>query len=152
MTRVLAVLAVILLGAFFMPWFGPEAGQVAGPACGGSNAEISGFSLIRCVVTATLQAADLSDAFLRSLDSGWFLWLLAAIPIFGVLTVFSGLAGSRSAVPYAFLAGGVPLAEAVYAVAVVEDASRYFEYLDVGAWLTLGTGLLLVLLAFTPRV
>ncbi|HKY93909.1 MAG TPA: hypothetical protein VJL84_01335 [Kiloniellales bacterium] len=147
MSRVLAVLAVVLLAAFFMPWLGPEAGQIAGTSCRGSPPEISGFSVVRCLVTTAIGADG--DAVSRSFDDLWYLWLLAAIPLFGILTLFAGLRGAGSTAPYAVIAGGVPVGEAIYLLVV--DGTRLFAYFDIGAWLTLVTGVLLVILPFVPR-
>ena len=150
MSRLLAVLAVVLLAAFFMPWFGPELGQIPGTSCRGSSPDSSGFSVVRCLVTSTMSSGSgLSDAFSRSFSDVWYLWLLAAIPLFGILTVFAGLRGAASAAPYAVIAGGVPVGEAIYLLVV--DGTRLFEYFDLGVWLTLVAGVLLVILAFAPR-
>jgi len=151
MTRALALLAVVLLGGFFLPWFGAEVGQGLAALCGGATTTASGFSIVRCLIEGTLQASEagMPDAFSTSVREAWPLWLLAAIPVFGVLTLLAGLAGSGLAHAFAFLAGAVPVGQTIYAV--VEEGTEMFQYFEVGAWATLGAGVLLVLLAFAPR-
>jgi hypothetical protein len=150
MTRVLALLALVLLGAFFLPWFGADLGQVFGTSTGVAE-KVSGYKLLRSVIELTLQASDVGapDAFNQSFKEFWPLWLLAAIPVFGLLTLLAGLAGSGLAGAFAFLAGAVPVGETVYLL--TEEGTRVFQYFEVGAWITLGAAVLLVLLAFTPR-
>lgn len=150
MTRVLALLALVLLGAFFLPWFGADLGQVFGGTTGVAE-KVSGYKLLRGVIELTLQASDAGapDAFSNSFSEAWPLWLLAGIPLFGLLTLLAGLAGSGLAGAFAFLAGAVPVGETVYLLA--EEGTRIFQFFEVGAWITLGAGALLVLLAFAPR-
>ena len=150
MTRVLALLALVLLGAFFLPWFGADLGQIFGTTTGVAE-KISGYKLLRGVIELTLQASDAGapDAFSQSFNEFWPLWLLAAIPVFGLLTLLAGLAGSGLAGAFGFLAGAVPVGETIYLLA--EEGTRAFQYFEVGAWITLGVGVLLVLIAFAPR-
>lgn len=151
MTRVLALLALVLLGAFFLPWFGADLGALFGAGRTGAAQSLSGYQLLRFVIELTLQASDAgaADAFNQSFRELWPIWLLAAIPVFGVLTLLAGLAGSGLSGAFAFLAGAVPVGETIYFL--IEGGSRIFDYFQVGAWVTLGTGALLVLLAFAPR-
>ena len=91
MTRVLALLALVLLGAFFLPWFGADLGQVFDTSTGVAE-KVSGYKLLRSVIELTLQASDVGapDAFNQSFKEFWPLWLLAAIPLFGLLTLLAG--------------------------------------------------------------
>lgn len=150
MTRVMALLALVLLGAFFLPWFGADLGQVFGATTGAAE-KISGYKLVRGVIELTLQASDagVPDAFSHSLEQAWPIWLLAAIPLFGLLTLLAGLAGSGLAGAFGFLAGAVPVGETIYLM--VEEGTEPFQYFEIGAWGTLGAGVLLVLFAFLPK-
>jgi hypothetical protein len=150
-TRVLALLALVLLGAFFLPWFGGDVGALMGMGSVGASESVSGFHLVKGVVDLTIQASDAGapEAFDHSFRELWPIWLLAAIPLFGVLTLLTGLAGSGLAAAFGFLAGAVPVGETIWLL--TEAGTRSFEVFEVGAWVTLGAGALLVLLAFSPR-
>jgi hypothetical protein len=151
MTRVLALLALVLLGAFFLPWFVGDVGFVLGTGPLGVSESVSGYKMLRGIVELTIQAADAGapEAFDHSFRELWPIWLLAAIPLFGVLTLLTGLAGWGLAAAFGFLAGTVPVGETIWLVA--EGGSEVFKYFEVGAWVTLGGAVLLVLLAFSPR-
>jgi hypothetical protein len=151
MTRVLALLALVLLGAFFLPWFGGDVGALLGIGSVGAQENVSGFHLLKGVIDLTVQAADAGapEAFDHSFRELWPLWLLAAIPVFGVLTLLTGLAGWGLAAAFGFLAGAVPVGETIWLLA--EAGTRSFEVFEIGAWITLGAAVLLVLLAFSPR-
>jgi len=151
MTRVLALLALVLLGAFFLPWFGADLGALFGAGTTGASQSLSGYQLVRFVVEFTLQAADAGapDAYGHSFREFWPIWLLAAIPVFGLLTLLAGLAGAGLSGAFAFLAGAAPVGLTIYFL--VEGGRQIFDVFQVGAWVTLGAGALLVLLAFAPR-
>jgi len=151
MTRVLALLALVLLGAFFVPWFEADLGLMLGTGNTGVVQKFSGFQLLRGIIDLTVYDRDAGapDAFDHSFREFWPIWLLAAIPLFGVLTLLTGLAGSGLAAAFGFLAGAVPVGETIWLVA--EEGTRSFQVFEIGAWVTLGTAVLLVLLAFMPR-
>lgn len=151
MPRLQALLALILLAAFFLPWFGGDVSQMmTGQMSGDAVGTASGFDLVWGFYRLTQQMAQTAPInFTDLLADTWFIWALIAIPLFGLLTLVTGLSGSRMTALFAFLAGIVPVGESIYGF--VEAGADVFHLFDFGAFITLAAGLLLVLTSFVPR-
>lgn len=143
MPRILAFLALVLLAGFFLPWL-PDMGGL------GNGATMSGFDLVYALVDATREAAAGGASVGDMITSeAWQGYLLVLIPVFGLLTLLLGLAGAGIASLTAFLAG-LP-AIVVVGKGLLDEGTATFGNFEIGAWVTLGASVLLVLLAFVPR-
>lgn len=132
--RALEVLLAVLLGlAFVLPWLDLGFGQA-----------ISGLEMLRATLDANGRMG--SVASFSDMEGGWVVYLFWALPIGLALTLVTGAIGVWWARVFALLTGLVPwLLLALIALDLGSDFDEVFRFFAVGAWATLGIGLLLIL-------
>lgn len=129
--RIETLLALLMGGAFFLPWLGLF-GQ-----------PVSGYEILRGTLDLDGQMGDLASY--GDVDGGWVVYVFWAIPVGIVLTVVTGLAGLGSRL-FALLTGLAPLILLGLAAADVgERFSELFRFFEIGLWATLVLALLLIL-------
>ncbi len=116
------VAAIILLISFFLPWFSTF------------YHSISGFQIVE----------DLTNDFLVMLDPTFYLfYLLYLIPVSAIFVII--FAKSRV---WSAIAGVFVLVITVLAILAAEEVSYPIEEAAIGAWLTLASGLALLVTSF----
>lgn len=129
--RIETILALLMGGAFFLPWvalFGPPS---------------SGYDLLR--MTLELDQRGGNVVSFGDVDGGWVIYVFWAIPVGIVVTLVTGLLGVGSRL-FALLTGLAPLVLLGLAAADLgEDLAEAFRFFEIGLWATLVLGLLLVL-------
>ena len=132
--RVETLLALLMGGAFFLPWvdlFGQSA---------------SGYVFLRSTLDLDGQMGDLASY--GDLEGGWVVYLFWAIPAGIVLTFVTGLLGLGSRL-FALLTGLAPLVMmGLFAADAGEQFDEFFRFFEVGLWATLVLALLMILAGF----